>query len=225
MNESSVDLVMKGIDRWVADHPWATAGWVSPKAVTRDYEEILNGASGTIRDDRGTIHPIQQCHAEIHGLVSEIVNRGLQNGTVLEIGLGICGGTHQLWRSLFSRVVSIEYYRERIDNYVSLNDPNPKQSLFLYGSSTDPLTIFQANHLAEGCDVLFIDGDHTGPGVGQDYYNYKDLVKSGGLIVFHDTILDAPPKIQVRGFLDSLGLPWTPIHHSKCLGIGYMVNE
>jgi predicted O-methyltransferase YrrM len=35
-------------------------------------------------------------------------------------------------------------------------------------------------------DFLFIDGDHTYDGVKQDYEMYKDLVKPGGWIGFHD---------------------------------------
>lgn len=56
----------------------------------------------------------------------------------------------------------------------------------------------QANSQGEGlsfskqafkdCDVdlLYIDGDHTYNGVKKDYYNYELLVRTGGLIVFHD---------------------------------------
>jgi autotransporter strand-loop-strand O-heptosyltransferase len=35
-------------------------------------------------------------------------------------------------------------------------------------------------------DFLFIDGDHTYRGVKQDYYMYKEFVKPGGWIAFHD---------------------------------------
>ena len=39
-------------------------------------------------------------------------------------------------------------------------------------------------------DFLFIDGDHTG--VGRDYEMYRDLVRPGGLIAFHDIVADQP---------------------------------
>ena len=35
-------------------------------------------------------------------------------------------------------------------------------------------------------DFLFIDGDHSYTGVKLDYYMYKDFVKTGGWIGFHD---------------------------------------
>jgi predicted O-methyltransferase YrrM len=40
-------------------------------------------------------------------------------------------------------------------------------------------------------DLLFIDGDHSFEGVRRDYELYEPLVRSGGLIAFHD-IVDGP---------------------------------
>jgi predicted O-methyltransferase YrrM len=42
-------------------------------------------------------------------------------------------------------------------------------------------------------DVLFIDGDHTSEGVQADYELYRELVREGGLIAFHD-IVDGKPE-------------------------------
>jgi predicted O-methyltransferase YrrM len=39
-------------------------------------------------------------------------------------------------------------------------------------------------------DVLFIDGDHTYDGVRSDYVNYRELVRDGGVIAFHDIVDD-----------------------------------
>jgi predicted O-methyltransferase YrrM len=41
-------------------------------------------------------------------------------------------------------------------------------------------------------DLLFIDGDHTYKGVREDFEMYSPLVRSGGLVVFHD-IVEGPP--------------------------------
>ena len=38
----------------------------------------------------------------------------------------------------------------------------------------------------EKLDFLFIDGDHTYEGVKLDFFMYKNLVREGGLIAFHD---------------------------------------
>jgi predicted O-methyltransferase YrrM len=37
-------------------------------------------------------------------------------------------------------------------------------------------------------DVLFIDGDHTAAGVTTDFRMYSPLVRSGGLVAFHDIV-------------------------------------
>jgi predicted O-methyltransferase YrrM len=41
-------------------------------------------------------------------------------------------------------------------------------------------------------DLLFIDGDHTEEGVRTDFELYRDLVRPGGIIAFHD-IVDGKP--------------------------------
>ena len=51
-------------------------------------------------------------------------------------------------------------------------------------------TIHKVTNLLQGekVDFLFIDGDHTYEGVSMDFHNYKQLVKSGGIIAFHDIV-------------------------------------
>jgi predicted O-methyltransferase YrrM len=39
-----------------------------------------------------------------------------------------------------------------------------------------------------GVDLLFIDGDHTADGVTRDFELYRDLVRPGGVIAFHDIV-------------------------------------
>jgi hypothetical protein len=42
----------------------------------------------------------------------------------------------------------------------------------------------------QGLDVLFIDGDHSYEGVRSDYLSYRDLVRDGGVVAFHDIVED-----------------------------------
>ena len=51
-------------------------------------------------------------------------------------------------------------------------------------------TIHKVTNLLQGekVDFLFIDGDHTYEGVSMDFHNYKQLVKPGGIIAFHDIV-------------------------------------
>lgn len=48
------------------------------------------------------------------------------------------------------------------------------------------------------CDLLYIDGDHRRPGIDQDIERWYPKVKSGGIIAFHDYIIDPQPPIQGR---------------------------
>jgi predicted O-methyltransferase YrrM len=41
-------------------------------------------------------------------------------------------------------------------------------------------------------DFLFIDGDHTYPGVKQDFYMYSPLVRKGGIVALHDIVIHDP---------------------------------
>jgi predicted O-methyltransferase YrrM len=71
-----------------------------------------------------------------------------------------------------------------------LNDsPNSKISIIL-GDSHEEETINKLTTILCGkkIDFLFIDGDHRYDGVKSDFYNYKDLVKEGGIIAFHDIV-------------------------------------
>ena len=52
-------------------------------------------------------------------------------------------------------------------------------------------------------DFLFIDGDHTTNGVLNDFYNYVDLVKSGGYIAFDD-YLDFQYCPEVHGAVNEI---------------------
>jgi predicted O-methyltransferase YrrM len=52
------------------------------------------------------------------------------------------------------------------------------------------------NEILQGykLDFLFIDGDHSYEGVKKDFEMYSPLVRSGGLIAFHDITPCGPPK-------------------------------
>ncbi len=45
----------------------------------------------------------------------------------------------------------------------------------------------------QSLDYLFIDGDHSYPGVKSDFEMYGPMVRKGGLIAFHD-IVEGPPE-------------------------------
>ena len=54
-------------------------------------------------------------------------------------------------------------------------------------------------------DVLFIDGDHTYEGVKKDFEMYSPMVKTGGVIVFHDIVFHPyVPECQVDKFWNEI---------------------
>jgi predicted O-methyltransferase YrrM len=94
--------------------------------------------------------------------------------TVVSIDLpgGIHGGGYPNWRKLVYRRFA-----------------QPAQSLHLLRmDSHQPKTFESLKAIlpAAGIDFLFIDGDHTYPGVKMDFDMYTPLVRPGGLVAFHD---------------------------------------
>jgi cephalosporin hydroxylase len=131
----------------------------------------------------------------------EYLEKEVKPQRLLEIGL--CqGGSFFLWCKLLEPSVlklgidlpngrwGVSYVRE--DFEIAVNKHNiemfaPNVNLN-FGDSTDPeMTDWVKEQLGENkLDFLFIDADHTYSGVKKDYINYKDFVKTGGIIAFHD---------------------------------------
>jgi cephalosporin hydroxylase len=75
------------------------------------------------------------------------------------------------------------------------------QSLFmLRRNSHSPDTVTDVQKILRGnkLDFLFIDGDHSYAGVRADFEMYVPLVRSGGLVAFHDINLIGPPGYEFK---------------------------
>jgi cephalosporin hydroxylase len=59
--------------------------------------------------------------------------------------------------------------------------------------SHDPATVEDVRRELGGepVDLLFVDGDHTYEGVKRDFELYSPLVRSGGVVAFHDILPDS----------------------------------
>ncbi len=116
----------------------------------------------------------------------------------LEIGTNF-GGTLFLLCSLSppgARIISVDlpggqfgggYPRRKIPLYRKF--PRNGQRLRLIRADSHlPKTKKQVESILAGnrLDFLFIDGDHTYEGVKRDFEMYSPLVRSGGMIAFHD---------------------------------------
>jgi cephalosporin hydroxylase len=124
--------------------------------------------------------------------------------TVIEIGT-YSGGTLYCWCRLAepdALIVSIDLpggvfgggcTPERVEE-MKLWFPQERQQLHLLPKDSHERSTLEEVESLLGetkVDFLFIDGDHTYEGVKQDFELYSPLVKTGGLIAFHD-IVEAP---------------------------------
>jgi cephalosporin hydroxylase len=87
----------------------------------------------------------------------------------------------------------------------NVNKFKNEKSTFKYiqGNSQNKNIIEFVKNNIKQIDILFIDGDHTKNGVYNDFYNYCDLVSSGGYIAFDD-YLDHQFSPEVKGAVDEI---------------------
>lgn len=123
--------------------------------------------------------------------------------TVLEIGTGRGGTLFLLARAAHEQalLVSIDapegdaafcgrpVYKRRERLYGALGRP-AQRVVYIAADSHDEATRTRVLDIlkSEALDLLFIDGDHTFEGVESDFRMYAPLVRSGGLIAFHDIV-------------------------------------
>jgi predicted O-methyltransferase YrrM len=116
---------------------------------------------------------------------------------ILEIGTAR-GGTSLIWSYLAAeRVITCDLNNMNLQRPLFSRFPPPGskcQVTLLSGDSHDAgFKARVAKELnGEQADFLFIDGDHTEGGVEQDYNDYKEFVRPGGLIAFHDIVEKQP---------------------------------
>lgn len=141
-----------------------------------------------------------QKHEEIQELVTRVA--AIEPKIILEIGIGK-GGTSWLWSKFKSveKIISIDLPggpwgggpSEQALTYIAQNSNCPIE--FILGDSQDAqcLDLVLSKLGGSSVDFLFIDGDHSYAGVKADYDRYSPLVRSGGLVAFHD-ICTHPPE-------------------------------
>ena len=144
----------------------------------------------------------------------------LRPKVVLEIGTAM-GGTLYLFSKVATpnaTIISVDLPRGcpdwKIPLYKAFARGNQKIHL-IRGNSHDQLTLSKVKEVIDGhmVEILFIDGDHSYKGVKKDFEMYAPLVRSGGIMAYHDI---------VSGPLESVGgVPkfWNEIKHNY---ISYM---
>jgi predicted O-methyltransferase YrrM len=139
---------------------------------------------------------ITQQPEEIRWLFEAV--RELRPQTVVEIGLDE-GGTLFLWTRAAPADARLIALDTRPAGRLGRLSPFPLvRTAFARGSqriellmatdSHDAATVERLRGLLNGAaiDFLFIDGDHSYEGVRRDFELYSPLVRSGGVVAFHD---------------------------------------
>ncbi|MFZ5473654.1 MAG: class I SAM-dependent methyltransferase [Pseudomonadota bacterium] len=123
--------------------------------------------------------------------------QALQPKVIVEIGTAR-GGTLLLWSYLASEeVIACDLNDMSIQAPLFTRFPPPGSNCkvtLLSGNSHEPAFKQRVAVALKGrkADFLFIDGDHTEAGVEADYNDYKEFVRPGGLIAFHDIVEKQP---------------------------------
>ncbi len=169
-------------------------------AKTRTIEETVDWAMHFGSRKEFTVNTIQQ-REEILALARAV--DAIKPKTILEIGTAL-GGTLLIWSRIASDLViscDIEDRSIQKSFYTSFPPPESscKVSLLTGDSHTREFRALVEKQLnGRPVDFLFIDGDHTEKGVTADYLAYRDLVRPGGIIAFHDIVEKQPtPQNQV----------------------------
>ena len=176
-------------------------------ARPRSLEDTVDWAMNFGRYGYLTIHTLQK-RSEIVALAKAVA--ALKPKNVLEIGTAR-GGTLLIWSSLASnKVVTCDLVHRDAQRalFEALPPPGSNCKVRLLTGNSHEAGFKQrvAQELnGEQVDFLFIDGDHTATGVAQDYNDYKEFVRPGGIIAFHDILENQPlPDNQVYQFWKKL---------------------
>lgn len=157
--------------------------------------------------------------------------------TVLEIGTER-GGTAYVWAQLVApqngRVVTVDHANW---DWVYKGTPEEQRITQVIVDSHSPEGVDKIAAAMSGlkADFLFIDGDHTYPGVLKDFLAYSKLVRPGGFIGFHDILptYDSPDGgwklplerfdlVQVSALWEMLRLKYPSHTFVDCSAIQYM---
>lgn len=134
----------------------------------------------------------RQTAYELLWLINEHLLK-LNPKNILEIGTA-SGGTSLILSKIFtnSNVYGIDL--------TDALHPNELRKLrnhhMIIGNSSEQGTLRRLKEKCKEFDFIFIDGDHSEVGVMNDLKNYEPLLKSGGLLVFHDVRHEPPAGIK-----------------------------
>jgi autotransporter strand-loop-strand O-heptosyltransferase len=189
---------------WCPDHKGTTRQFECSRHITgKEVIDAIDEFYSNGRISKKTVDVIVQesydlgmvqNHKEIFEAAEHFKSQGVKN--FMEIGTDQ-GGSFAIWSKLSDDGIRIsvdlphgpfgrsDYDEYERDSYLQSLGSNVTT---IWGSSHDESIKQQVSDILKGekLDFLFIDGDHTYEGVKQDYIMYKEFVRPGGWIAFHD---------------------------------------
>ncbi len=142
-----------------------------------------------------------QIPSEITALARAV--QALAPKIILEIGTAR-GGTLLIWSSIASEKVitcDLQDMRVQAPLYQAFPPTGSQCKVTLLSGDSHSAKFKQrvAQELGgKKADFIFIDGDHRVEGVTADYNDYREFVRPGGIIAFHDIVESQPlPTNQV----------------------------
>ena len=140
-------------------------------------------------------HRVVQDREEFYWLLNKV--EALTPKTIIEIGVEN-GGSLKFWEQLLPKnglLIGVDNHDKVKWDYHN----SDRRVYIVEGDSRSPETVLKVKQLLNGAtiDFLFIDATHTPEAARQDWLNYGQFLRSGGIVGFHDLGL-------VRAFYDTL---------------------
>lgn len=138
------------------------------------------------------------------------------------------GGTLVLFAQVASpdaRILSMDINYTPLQIRTNCGFSTGKQQIdCLQADSHDPATLRRVREWLkeEPLDFLFIDGDHSLFGVQSDFTMYAPLVRSGGIIAFHDIVPDFKTRFGTPTIYD---VGQVPAFWENLKSRGYIMEE
>tara|TARA_R110000765_G_scaffold129058_3_gene227406 strand:+ start:890 stop:1579 length:690 start_codon:yes stop_codon:yes gene_type:complete len=167
---------------------------------------------------------IQQVRDELADFLKLMLVRDAKS--FLQIGLGTFATTHLAASFICDNVTSVEFDINRANNWIfeeplSMKNDFVKHNILIGDSTVDKVIECAGKH--GPYDFLLIDANHSYEYVKADHDNYAPFVKTGGIVAFHDALLEGD-RYGTPRFLKELDKNLTYITHSKEVGIACYVK-
>jgi predicted O-methyltransferase YrrM len=173
------------------------------------------GRAGTVEERSDAIYEFDefrpyQKRSELVAFLRQVAT--LRPAAICEIGAAsggtLCALSHAAAESAVVISIDLQFTAARLEALPKLG--RRRQTVSCIAGDSHHAGVYARVVGALGrrkLDLLFIDGDHSYSGVGADFVMYRDLVRPGGLIGFHDIIPDFKTRFGTPTAADSGGVP------------------